>query len=403
MTALNAAALSELYHRELLDDVLPFWLEHSPDRDCGGYFTCLDRCGGIFDTDKFLWLQGREVWTLSKMYRRVRPDPAWLEAARGGAEFLRDHGRDEHGRFYFALERDGRPYARPCIFSDCFCAMGLAEYAAASGQEWARELALETYAGVRRWLQTRQEPYPRYVPGARPMESMVYDMIHVNLVVELSESIDEPRLREAGLASMDRLLGLFIDRREGLVFEHVAPDGSHPDTFRGRLVNPGHALECLWFLMDAGLRWGRADAVSTAVEAMPEMLEFGWDDAEGGLFYFLDARGKPPEQLEWDQKLWWVHGEALVATLLAYRCTGQERFAAWFRRIHEYTWGRFPDGEFGEWFGYLNRQGRPALELKGGKWKGCFHVPRSLWKCWRLLEELREAPPASAPASGPAT
>lgn len=385
---MDIAGYAEFYRDKLLNDVLPFWVRCSPDRECGGYFTCLDRRGEVFDTDKFMWLQGRQVWTLAKMFRHVRPDEQWRELAELGATFIRDHGFDENGRVYFALDRSGRGFASPCIFSDCFCAMGLAEYAAAAGADWARELALKTYRGVQRRLKTKQDPCRRSVPGARPMESMVYDMINVNMSLELASTIDEPIFRERGQASMERILHLFVDRGEGLVFEHVAPDGSHPDTFDGRLVTPGHALECLWFLIDAGRRWQRDDVAAQAVEAIPDMLEFGWDKKYGGFFYFMDARGKPPQQLEWDQKLWWVHAEALVALLMACRQTGRDDFARWFEKIHEYTWKNFHDAEFGEWFGYLSRGGEPTLQLKGGKWKGCFHVPRAIWMCWQILEEL---------------
>ncbi len=379
---------AELYRRKLLEDVLPFWVGHSLDRECGGYFTCLDRRGEVFDTDKFIWHQGRQVWTLATMFRAVRPEESWLQAARLGAEFLRDRARDEQGWFYFSTDRTGRPLTYPCIFSDCFAAMGLGAFASAGGEGWARELARQTYHGVQQWLIEKPDPWSRYIPGARPMESMVYDMINVNLSLELSEVLDEPGVRQAGTAGMERIIQRFVDRREGLVFEHVAPDGSHPDTFAGRLIAPGHALECLWFLIEAGGRWDRPEVAWLAAEAMGDMLEFGWDAREGGFFHFLDARGKPPEQLEWDQKLWWVHAEALVALLAAYRHGREERFAKWFEKVHDYAWGHFNDDEHGEWFGYLSRGGEVLLDLKGGKWKGCFHVPRCLWKCWRLLEEL---------------
>ena len=60
--------LTQIYKSELLDNVIPFWMNHSKDVQFGGYFTCLDRQGNVFDTDKFIWLQGREVWMFSKLY-----------------------------------------------------------------------------------------------------------------------------------------------------------------------------------------------------------------------------------------------------------------------------------------------------------------------------------------------
>ena len=118
-------------------------------------------------------------------------------------------------------------------------------------------------------------------------------------------------------------------------------------------------------------------------------LESAWDEEYGGIFYFMDAEGRPPQQLEWDQKLWWVHLETLVALAKGYAATGSEACARWFGRVHDYAWGHFRDAEYGgEWFGYLNRRGERLLELKGGKWKGCFHVPRALYLCYRQFEAL---------------
>ena len=114
----------------------------------------------------------------------------------------------------------------------------------------------------------------------------------------------------------------------------------------------------------------------------------GWELAseDGGLFYFMDRLGYPPQQLEWDQKLWWVHIEAMITMIKGYELTGSKECLAWFERLHDYTWSHFKDKEYPEWFGYLNRRGEVLLPLKGGKWKGCFHVPRGLYQCWKILE-----------------
>jgi N-acylglucosamine 2-epimerase len=154
------------------------------------------------------------------------------------------------------------------------------------------------------------------------------------------------------------------------------------------LINPGHGIEATWFLMEIARRKNDRVLIGDLVDALLRILDFGWDREYGGIFYFLDAEGRPPQQLEWDQKLWWVHCETLVACLLAYRLSGREECLDWFRRVDEYTWTRFPDPACGEWYGYLNRRGEVLLPLKGGKWKGCFHVPRSLFLCASILEEL---------------
>jgi N-acylglucosamine 2-epimerase len=178
-----------------------------------------------------------------------------------------------------------------------------------------------------------------------------------------------------------------------LLFENVAPDGSHVDCYEGRLLNPGHGIEAMWFIMDIAERRGDRALVRQAVDVVLSILEYAWDDEYGGIYYFMDSEGRPPLQLEWDQKLWWVHLETLVALAMGYALTGRPECWAWYEKVHRYAWPRFADPEHGEWFGYLNRRGEVFLPLKGGKWKGCFHVPRALYLCWRRFEALSEVKP----------
>jgi N-acylglucosamine 2-epimerase len=386
---LDYGKLAEQYRSALLEDVLPFWERHSLDREAGGYFTCLDRQGRVFDTDKFVWLQGRQVWTFSMLSNRMAKNRDWLEIARSGAEFLRAHGRDGGGNWYFSLTASGDPLVAPFnIFSDCFAAMGFSEYARASGDALARDLALATYRNILRRKGNPKGPYAKAVPGTRPLRSLALPMILANLSMEMAWMLPPEEL-EATLDSSARdIMELFYDPSQRLIREHVSPDGTPLDSFEGRLVNPGHGIEATWFLMEIARRRSDRALLEKCVDALLGSLEFGWDSQWGGIFAFLDTHGHPVQQLEWDQKLWWAHLEALVATSLGFLLTGREECWTWYRRIHDYTWAHFPDPEFGEWFGYLNRRGEVLLPLKGGKWKGCFHVPRALFLCHTTFKEL---------------
>lgn len=140
-------------------------------------------------------------------------------------------------------------------------------------------------------------------------------------------------------------------------------------------------------MMDLSEIMGDHRLAVKATEITLQTLSKGWDDKHGGIFYFLDVKGYPPQQLE-DQKLWWVHIEALVALAKGYRLTGDRRCLDWFEKVDAYTWSHFPDPEFGEWYGYLNRSGEVLLPLKGGKWKGCFHILRGLLQVWKTLSNV---------------
>ena len=391
--ATDPTELAEQYRGALLDDVIPFWQEHSVDSECGGYFSCLDREGNVYDTDKFVWLQARQVWTFAALVNRLERRDKWLEVARHGAEFLRRHGADDGGNWYFSLTRDGTPLVQPCnIFSDCFAAMAFSQYALAAGDDEARAIAERTFHNILRRRDHPKGPYSKLVPGTRPAVSLALPMILANLVLELAWLLDDERVERTVAECIEHVMTRCLDADRGLVHEHVAPDGSRVEGFDGRLLCPGHSIEAMWFLMDLAVRSGDAALIRRAVDVMMRTLDVGWDPEHGGIYYFLDADGHPPDKLEWDQKLWWVHLETLVALLKGWRLTGRAECGDWFETVHDYAWSHFPDPEHGEWFGYLNREGRVFLPLKGGKWKGCFHVPRALWLCWQELASLADGP-----------
>ena len=381
----------EIFRKELLNNVLPFWIKNSEDKEYGGFFTCLDEKGKVYDTDKFMWLQCRQIWTLSMVYNEVEKRPEWLDMAIRGAEFVKGTGRDADGNWYFSLTREGKPIIQPYnIFSDCFAAMGFAQLYKATKNEEYKTIALHTFNNILKKQDNSKGIYNKQYPGTRPLRGFSLPMILCNLVLEM-EPILSPEVVEKTIAQgMHAVMKTFYKPEFGLILENVAPDGSFVDSFEGRLLNPGHAIEALWFVMDLANRTGDFSTITQAVDITINTLEYSWDKKYGGIFYFLDVKGSPLQQLEWDQKLWWVHIEAIVNLLKAYHLTGDERCWNWFEKVYEYTWTHFTDKENGEWFGYLNRRGEVLLHAKGGKWKGCFHLPRGLYQGWKTLEAIRE-------------
>lgn len=381
--------LSEQYRTELLDKVIPFWLTKSQDLERGGYFTCLDREGNVYDTDKFVWMQGREVWMFSKLYNTVEQRPEWLEAARQGAEFLKRYGHDGNLNWYFALDREGRPLVEPYnIFSYTFAVIAFGQLAKATGNEEYADIARKTFDIVLSKTDNPKGKWNKAAPGARAMKTFDLPMILCNVALEIEHLLAPAFLQKTIDDCLHEVLDVFYQPQLGLIVEALGKDGNLVDCFDGRKMNPGHAIESTWFIMDLAERLGRPDLIKKAVDISIAEVEYGWDEQYGGIYYFMDRLGKPRHELEWDQKLWWVHIETLISLIKGYRLTGDERCLNWFKRIHEYTWTHFTDSEHPEWYGYLNRQGEVLLPLKGGKWKGCFHVPRGLLCCWKELEKI---------------
>ena len=382
--------LAEQYKQELLENVLHFWLQHSQDPEFGGYFSCLDRRGEVYDTDKFIWLQAREVWMFAMLCNKVEARKEWLDCAVQGGEFLKKWGHDGNYNWYFSLDREGNPLVEPYnIFSYTFATMAFGQLSLATGNEEYASIARRTFDIILSKVDNPKGKWNKLHPGTRELKNFALPMILCNLALEIEHLLDEKYLQQTMDNCIHEVMDVFY-RPElgGIILENVTADGLLSDSFEGRVVNPGHSIEAMWFIMDLGNRLQRPELIEKAKNITLTMLDYGWDKRHGGIFYFMDRLGHPVQQLEWDQKLWWVHIESLISLLKGYRFTRDKRCLDWFEKIHDYVWNHFKDPEYPEWYGYLNRQGEVLLPLKGGKWKGCFHVPRGLFQCWKTLEIL---------------
>ncbi len=378
----------KIYRDGLLNDVLPFWMRHAIDREYGGFMIARGRDGSLLDTDKGIWQQGRFTWLLSTLYNTVEKRPEWLEQARSGVEFLRRYGFDTDGRMFFIVTRDGKPVRkRRYAYSEAFASIAFAAYAKASGDEQAAEEARNL---LRLFHTVTTEPGyipPKVNPDTRPMTGIGPRMILINLAQILRETIGMPECDEWIDTAIREIRTLFVKPEFEAVFETVGPNGEFIDHFDGRMLVPGHAIEAAWFIMhEAKLRGGDRELLELGTTILDWMWKRGWDQEYGGLLYFVDVKGLPVQEYWHDMKFWWPHNEAIIATLLAHQLTGDDKYAQWHKAVHDWAFGHFPDPEYGEWYGYLHRDGRISVDLKGNIWKGPFHLPRMLWYCWKTLE-----------------
>jgi len=385
-------ALGALYRTTLLDDVMPFWLRHGLDAEHGGMLTALGRDGVLLDSDKSIWFQGRAAWMFGTLYRTVEPRGEWLEAARSCLEFLRRHGEGPGGKLYFTVTREGAPLRmRRYVYSESFAAIANAVYAAAASDGRAAADALRYFATY-----LRHSFVPGVMPpkgeATRPAKGLGPLMIGIVTAQELRENLGDARIMgktctewiDAWITEIERD---FLKHDWKVLLETVAPDGGFIDHFDGRMINPGHAIEAAWFIMHEGRRRGDRAKMQLGLTILDWMWERGWDPEYGGLFYFRDVRGLPVQEYWHDMKFWWPHAEAMIATLLAWRIDGGEIWRQRHDLVRGWSFRHFSDPAYGEWYGYLHRDGSPSVTLKGNMWKGPFHLPRALWYCWRLCGE----------------
>jgi N-acylglucosamine 2-epimerase len=381
-----------LYRNELYEEVIPFWEKYSLDKECNGYFTCITDQGVVFDTDKFVWLQARQAWMFATLANAHTKTNEWRETAKIGIDFLEKYGRSPEGDWYFSLTKEGAPLVAPYnIFSDCFAAMAFGAYFKIDPNPKYAQIAMDTFERILKRKDAPKGAYEKGISGTRPMQNFALPMILCNLALELEHLIGAQRVSELTKGLIPLILEQFYDKESGLILENIGPNGAQIDSFEGRLLNPGHAIEAMWFIMNLGIRSHDKAVIDKAEAIMYHHLEQGWDHEHGGIFYFLDRKGHPTQQLEWDQKLWWVHLETLVALAKTYAYNKSPKAKKWFIKVHDYSWNHFRDPiNKGEWYGYLNREGNVLLPLKGGKWKGCFHVPRALYEISNTLALIDE-------------
>ncbi len=386
----SSAELQQLkneFETELFERVLPFWTRYSPDRQYGGYFNCLDRDGSVYDSTKHVWLQARQVWMFSKLYNDHKADLQWLEMAAWGMDFLKKYARRADNRVYFSLSRKGEPiYLQRKMFSECFYLMAFAQYSKASGDQGLQGEIREMFKTI--WDLA-------FVPGStgRPMmpgnaieQTLAVPMILLNVIEEITDnnnSLYDSEIHYCIQAISKHLI-------DGKMYENLVKDGSQSETAASRLLSPGHAIEAGWFLQHWALELQDSALLETSASIIRNAFHQGWDAEFEGLFYFIDADGKSPIQLEWDMKLWWPHCEAMYGFLLNYATFGLRKDWELFVQVKSFAFKHFSDPENGEWYGYLDRQGRLTHSFKGGPYKGCFHVPRALYYCWKVLKKFTQ-------------
>lgn len=377
--------LLSIYRDGLLHDTVPFWFPRSVDDEYGGFLHCLDRDGTIVDTDKSVWVQGRMTWMLLTLYNTIERRGEWLDWAQRGLEFIEDHCFDSDGRMFFHVTREGRPIRkRRYAYSESFAAVAHAAYYRATGDQRSCDRARQLFEQFTTWNFMPGLMPPKYT-DERPMIGLAPRMITIVTGQEIRANTGDTSVNAWIDRAIDEIENLFVKPELQVVMETVAPDGSIIDHFDGRTLNPGHAIECAWFIMREGHERNRSEWIQLGCRMLDYMWQRGWDCQYGGMLYYCDVYDRPVQEYWHDMKFWWPQNETIIATLFAWLLTGETKYAEWHQQLHDWAYRVFPDREHGEWFGYLHRDGRLSNTLKGNLWKNFFHYPRMQWYCSELL------------------
>lgn len=377
--SLSMCELSSLFRRTLLDEVIPFWLRHGYDREFGGIGNILDDSGNAIGHDKFIWSQGRALWTFSALCNNFGERPQWRDFAGHIFHYLCTHGQLQDGTWNFRLDHSGNVLDGPIsIYVDGFVIYGMTEYYRLSVNNRAREIALNTLDSVQRRLsQPRSyKTAPYEIPdGTRAHGvSMIFCHVFYSLALALN---DEKLMAQAKDRALDIIEHFYVAENHAIM-EYIGDDNRALATALGRTCIPGHALEGLWFALDVFTHYCDERNVHRCCELIKRHLELGWDNEYEGMILALDITGEPSIWPKADCKPWWVQLEAMVASAYAYRLTRDEYFLCWLKRLTGYAYSYYPRAG-GEWAQWLDRCGKPtgsaALPVKDP-----FHLPRALMR-----------------------
>lgn len=380
---------AESYKKDLTENIMPFWMKYGLDRENGGVYTCVNRDGSLMDTTKSVWFQGRFAFICSFAYNNVEKNQEWLDAAKSTLEFIEKHCFDEQGHMYFSVTAEGKPLRkRRYVFSETFAAIAMSEYALATGdQHWAKR-AIQVFEDTQRFLAT-----PGFLPAKFEADVKLQGhsivMILINVGSCIRKVVDDPKLTQQIDESIEKLKKYFIHPEFKCLLETVGENGEFVDTNMTRTINPGHCIETSWFIMEEAKLCGWDKPMfDLALQVFDWSWDWGWDKQYGGIINFRDCKNLPSQDYSQDMKFWWPQCETIIASLYAYLGTGDEKYLYRHERISEWTYAHFPDVEYGEWYGYLHRDGTVAQPAKGNLYKGPFHIPRMMIKGYMLCQEI---------------
>ena len=390
---MNFSTLHDLYRSELLDRTIPFWLKYGIDWERGGICTCISDEGKVLSGDKYIWSQLRAIWTFSALYNRIERKQEYLDVATHIFNFITRYGRNEKGEWYFCLDQNGKPLfdGATSIYCDGFAIYGFTEYARATGNQQAIDLARQAFANVQLRLARpgSYQTHPLPIPAGTKAHGI--SMIFASAFGELGDYLKDCSIVDASLVHAHQVMDVFLRPERQRLYEFVNLDNSLMEMPPGRVVNPGHVIESMWFMIHIFQRENNQSRIRQAIDAIKWHLELGWDAESDGIFLARDAEGSFWAD-KWDTKIWWVHTEALYALLLAYSISKEDWCLTWFQRVHDYSFSHYPVPGYGEWIQNLDRLGHELKSTIALPVKDPFHLSRALINSILVLQRLASDP-----------
>ena len=383
----SLADLRDRYHRQLFDEFLPLWDRHGVDHELGGFLCSRDLDGNLRDDSKYMWYQGRGLWTYSYLYNHFGGQEH-LEVARKTRDFLLRHGRDEDGNWVTGLDREGNVTgpAEARGYTAMFVAEGLQEYARATGDQESMELAIDSLLrAMGRWDDPEIDTVQGYIPLSYPgMRTLGSHMIAILILSQILSQHSDPKLEALADRVVDGIVNRFWNTEYQLTNEALNHDYERPDDDNEDFIYLGHAIETLWMLMPEAMRRRDKALFDLAAERFRRHMEVAWDDVYDGFFRAVEIHGS----YTFDKVLW-LQEEVLIGAAILMEHTTLEWPREWFARTYEYVQDRFYLGPHG--YRTFTRGGDRKVTFNSGTSRAdIYHHPRHLMRNLLAFQRMAE-------------
>lgn len=363
--------LRDFHQRELEDEYIALWDTGGIDWEYGGVIPYWDENGNFTSDIKEMYYLGRGLWVFSYLYNHFGKRERHLKAARMTRDFTFKYCRDENGYWISKVTREGKfVQGSSNIYGDMYMVLGLGEYYKATGDEEARDVAIESAHGVNeRIVSLDYQHLAGHGRGHEPGTKRLGTWQHfLSTLTPLARYTSDYGIEMIARMCVRNILERHYRPELGVAFEHLDDmfQPFKPDPVNNhRIISGWHSIQAAWMCMDEALRLGHTGMFMDAMEMGRMTLEKCWVDGEkGGLVGLPYPEAKPVEPKDYAPS--GAMDDALIFALLAIEHTHAPWAIYWFDKIYKHGYSK-PD-----------RWKRTCL----------LHHPRRLFFCIDILDHM---------------
>lgn len=382
--------------RELVDQVIPYWLQTSVDRERGGFVLADDGRGNRNGTEKQLVSQARMVWGFSHAHIHGvdKTGKDCLAAAKQGYEFLLKHFRDEQdGGYFWTTDLQGAPKNRnKIVYGQSFVIYGLVEYYRASNDPQALQHAMKLFQELQsRSYDPRRKGWIEHfeadwTPILKPDPGAIVEVggfksanTHLHLMEAFAELYDVTRNPQVKKAVEEALMlnkKYFYPKRAGESCFHRQLDWKPVTLASSAGLSYGHNVEFAWLMIRAEQVLGRQPSWDHFYAHLDHALSYGYDHKRGGLY----SRGVGNEPASDTDKIWWVQSEMLAALSDALTHRSNPKYEKALVSLIDFISKHQSDPKTRIWMDTVTADGTPKVPSLAHSWKANYHDVRALVK-----------------------